>query len=99
MTPSQLINEQDVRHVARLARIHLTDEELRSVTLNLERILEYVAQLKTLDTSGVDPTSHPLPLENVYRPDEIRQTLTQDEALSIAIEKKNGFFKVPKVIE
>jgi aspartyl-tRNA(Asn)/glutamyl-tRNA(Gln) amidotransferase subunit C len=99
MTPSQLITEQKVRHVAQLARIYLSDEELRPLTLNLERILEYVAQLKTLDTSGVDPTSHPLPLENVYRPDEMKQTLTQEDALSIAIEKKNGFFKVPKVIE
>lgn len=99
MTQSQIITQEDVRHVASLARIHLNEDEIQRFTVNLESILKYVIQLKSLNTESVEPTSHPLPMENVYRQDEHQITLTQDEALSIAVEKKNGFFKVPKVIE
>lgn len=99
MPPSQIITEKDVEHVARLARIHLNEDEIPEFTTNLASILEYVAQLKSLDTDNIKPTTHPLPITNVYRTDEATHSLSQKEALSIAVEQKDDFFKVPKVIE
>ncbi len=94
-----MITEEDVKYVAGLSRIYLKDDETKSLRKDLEKIISYVTKLEKLDVSNVEPTSHALPLKNVFRPDEIRESLDHDSALSIAIEKKNGSFKVPKVIE
>lgn len=94
-----MISEKDVRYVAGLARIHLRDEEAGRLTKDLEKILEYIDQLNTLDVADVQPTSHVLPLKNVYREDTVRPSLTQQEALNISVEQQDGSFKVPKVIE
>jgi aspartyl-tRNA(Asn)/glutamyl-tRNA(Gln) amidotransferase subunit C len=99
MISPQKISQKDVHRVASLARIYLNENEVSDFTVSLERILGYVDQLKSLDTESVQPTSHPLMIENVYREDVVNEVLTVDEALSVAVEEKNGLFKVPKVIE
>ena len=94
-----MISKDDVRKVAALSRIHLKESEEESFTKNLEGILGYIEKLNELDVSNVEPTSHVFPLENVHREDIVKPLLTQEEALSIAIEKQDGGFKVPKVLE
>ena len=94
-----MISEKDVKYVAGLARIHLRDEEVGRLTKDLEKILDYINTLDTLDVSDVQPTSHVLPLKNVHREDKVRPSLTQQEALKFSVEQQDGSFKVPKVIE
>ena len=94
-----MISEKDVKYVAGLARIHLKNEEIDRLTKDLEKILDYINKLDTLDVAEVQPTSHVLPLKNVFREDTVRPSLTQQEALKISVEQQEGSFKVPKVIE
>ena len=94
-----MISEKDVKYIASLSRIHLDPEEVKRLTKNLEDILHYIEKLKKLDVRDIQPTSHVLPIKNVYREDAVKPSLTQDAALSIAVEKHHGAFKVPKVIE
>ncbi len=94
-----MITKKDVEYIAGLARIHLTEVEIEKLTTNLGGILGYVEQLKKLDVTNVEPTSHALPVQNVFRPDIVKPSLTQDEALRIAPQKHDGAFKVPQVIE
>ena len=94
-----MITPEDVKKVASLSRIHLRDDELEQLTKDLEKILDYINKLEKLDVSKIDPTSHVLPLKNVYRKDELEEPLPQQQALKFAVEKENGSFKVPKVIE
>ena len=93
------ISKNDVLYVASLSRIHLRDEEIEQLTQDLEKIVHYVKKLEDLQLDNVPPTSHVLPLKNVYREDIAETTLTQEDAMKLAVEKHNGFFKVPKVIE
>ena len=97
-SPKKTITEKDVQYVASLSRIHLRREEVEHLTKDLESILQYVHKLEKLDVGGVEPTSHVLPLRNVYRDDLVRPSLEQHEALMVATQKHNGSFKVPKVI-
>ncbi|HBG61821.1 MAG TPA: Asp-tRNA(Asn)/Glu-tRNA(Gln) amidotransferase subunit GatB [Candidatus Omnitrophica bacterium] len=94
-----MISKEDVLNIASLSRIHLQDNEIDQLTKNLEDILEYIAKLEKLDVSNVEPTSHVLPIENVYREDKVNSSLGQSAALKISTENQNGSFKVPKVIE
>lgn len=94
-----MISEDDVRYVAGLARIHLKDDEVGYLQKDLEKIIGYVEKLQTLDVTDVEPTSHALPMTNVFRDDVVKPSLNRDEVLSVAIEHKDGSFKVPKVIE
>ena len=94
-----MTTRETLRNIASLSRIHLEDQELNHLTKDLEKILEYVAKLKKLDVNQVKPTSHVLPLKNVYRDDLVKSSLTQKEALQCAAAQHNGAFKVPKVIE
>jgi aspartyl-tRNA(Asn)/glutamyl-tRNA(Gln) amidotransferase subunit C len=89
----------DVRDVARLARIELTDEEATTFQSQLGRVLEYVEQLKTLDVSGVEPTAHANPVFNVLREDVAHPGLTREAALSNAPHSANNLVVVTKVIE
>ncbi len=99
MTKNQKnITKEDVQYIASLSRIHLQGGEIERLTKNLEDILHYVHKLEKLDVRAVEPTSHVLPLKNVYREDEIRPSLTQAEVMKVAAAQHNGFFKVPKVI-
>ena len=89
----------DVRDVARLARIELSDEEASTFQAQLGRVLEYVEQLKALDVSSVEPTAHANPVFNVLREDEPRLGLAREAALSNAPHAANNLFMVTKVIE
>ena len=84
--------------MARLARLALTDEELDRFTGQLEAILEHAAQVSALDTDGVEPTAHPLPLSNVLRPDEPWPCLPRDEVLAAAPAAEDGRFRVPSIL-
>ena len=92
------ITRADVVHVARLARLALTEDELASLTRELGVILDHAARVSALDTAGVAPTAHPLPLANVFRPDDPRPGLDRDEVLSQAPEAENGRFRVPRIL-
>ncbi len=94
-----MINKEDVRYIAGLARIHVPEDELEGFTKNLEDIISYVDQLNELDVGTVEPTSHVLNLKNVYRMDEVKPSLSQADALKFAVESHQGSFKVPRVIE
>lgn len=93
------INKDTVKYVANLARIGLSEKELEHFTGQLDRILEYVQKLKTLDVDGLEPTSHVLDMKNVYREDKVKPSLTADEAVRNAPVKENNLFKVKKIIE
>ncbi len=94
-----MINESDVRHIAHLSRLNPTEDEVKLFATQLSAILEYVEQLKELDTTDVPPTAHALPVHNVFRPDEPHRSLTPDEALANAPARDGDFFAVPKVLE
>ena len=94
-----MIERQDVEHVARLARLALTDAELEKMRDQLNGILAYIEKLNALETEGVEPTSHAVPLVNVMRDDEPGPCLPRDEALANAPERAGEFFRVPRIIE
>jgi aspartyl-tRNA(Asn)/glutamyl-tRNA(Gln) amidotransferase subunit C len=89
------ISRDEVLHVARLARLELTDEEVDRFTEQLSAILEAVAKVSELDLSDVDPTAHPLDLVNVWADDEPRASIPVEDALANAPDREAGFFKVP----
>lgn len=89
---------KDVEHVAALARLSFTDEEKQKLASELNAILAYMEQLNTLDTSSVEPLSHVIELENVFREDVRAESLSREEALQNAPAATEKFFRVPKVI-
>jgi len=91
------ITREDVVHVARLARLELSEEELERMREQLSAILEAVGKVAELDLEGVEPTAHPLDLVNVLADDEPRPCLTREEALVNAPDPEDGFFGVPAV--
>ncbi|GIV67249.1 Asp-tRNA(Asn)/Glu-tRNA(Gln) amidotransferase subunit GatC [Caldilinea sp.] len=93
------LTSDDVRHVADLARLHLTDEEVRLYTQQLSAILDYAERLQEVDTSGVPPTPYVLPLQNVMAEDIPQPSLPNEVALANAPDKANGFFRVRAVFE
>lgn len=93
------LDSATVDHVARLARLDLSPEERERMRAELTKILEHAERIQELDLDGVDPTSHALPLRNVVRTDEIRPSLSQEEALSGAPAPSNGRFGVPRLLE
>jgi aspartyl-tRNA(Asn)/glutamyl-tRNA(Gln) amidotransferase subunit C len=93
------ITAAEVRHVASLAKLALSEEELSRVGRELNRILDYFAELQQLDTSNVPITSHALPLVNVYREDEAAESLTVAEAVQNAPDGVEGYFRVPRIVE
>lgn len=92
------ISTADVAHVARLARLDLSDEELEQFTGQLGAVLEHARDVEALDTAGVPPTAHPLPLRNVLRPDLVVPSLDRDEVLAQAPEAEAGQFRVPRIL-
>lgn len=94
-----MISRDDVNHVALLARLELSEEESERFSIELNAILSHVEQIQSLDVKGIEPTSHPLALENVMREDEPRPSLPHDDALANAPEREGGGFRVPPVIE
>ncbi|WP_308860308.1 Asp-tRNA(Asn)/Glu-tRNA(Gln) amidotransferase subunit GatC [Paenibacillus radicibacter] len=93
------ITLKDVEHVAKLARLDLTDEEKDQFTDQLNAILKYAEQLGELDTTGVQPTSHAMILNNVMREDEVKPSLPIEKVMLNAPEEEEGQFKVPAVLE
>lgn len=93
------ITKKDVEYVAKLARLKLSEKEKEKFTKQLDQILKYVDKLNELDTEKVKPTSHVLPLKNVFREDKVGKSLEVEKVLENAPEKAKGFFKVPKVID
>ena len=93
------ITMAEVEHVARLARLELNEQEKEKMRAQLDSILSYIDKLNELDTSGVEPTSHVLPLTNVFREDEVRPSLSQEEALANAPDRHDLLFRVPRILE
>jgi len=92
------ISRDDVAHVARLARLDLTDEELDRFTGQLAAVLDHASEMAALDTAGVPPTAHPLRLANVWREDVPRPCLDRDEVLAMAPAAEDGRFRVPRIL-
>jgi aspartyl-tRNA(Asn)/glutamyl-tRNA(Gln) amidotransferase subunit C len=89
----------DVEHVAYLARLHLNESDKAAFLKDLNQILTYVEKINELDTSTVEPTSHVLPLRNVFRNDEMKPSPSKQEMLKNAPDEQDGFFKVPPILE
>ncbi|HAM73505.1 MAG TPA: Asp-tRNA(Asn)/Glu-tRNA(Gln) amidotransferase subunit GatB [Verrucomicrobiales bacterium] len=89
----------DIHYVARLARLALSPEEERTLGAQLGNILGYIAKLKEVDVTGVEPMAHAVPLVNVTRPDEAGPSLSNEAALQNAPAKAGGLFVVPKIVE
>ncbi|MGI9079937.1 MAG: Asp-tRNA(Asn)/Glu-tRNA(Gln) amidotransferase subunit GatC [Acidimicrobiales bacterium] len=92
------ISRQDVAHVGALARLRLTDDELDRFTLQLGAVLDHAADVAALDTEGVPPTAHPLPLVNVLRDDTVVAGLDSAEVLAQAPAVEDGRFRVPRIL-
>jgi aspartyl-tRNA(Asn)/glutamyl-tRNA(Gln) amidotransferase subunit C len=92
------LTRDEVVHVAVLARLALTDDEIDVFTGQLAAVLEHAADVAALDLAGVPATAHPLPLVNVLRDDVVRPSLDRDEVLAAAPEAESGRFKVPRIL-
>jgi aspartyl-tRNA(Asn)/glutamyl-tRNA(Gln) amidotransferase subunit C len=91
------LSRDDVVHVARLARLDLSEEEVELFTAQLRTVLDHAADVSALDLSHLEPSSHPIPLENILRPDEPRPSLDRDEVLAVAPAVEDHRFKVPRI--
>jgi aspartyl-tRNA(Asn)/glutamyl-tRNA(Gln) amidotransferase subunit C len=96
--PEPKITVEQVRHVAKLARLALDEQHIQKYAGQIESILEYVAKIGQLDMTGVEPMAHALPLQNVLREDEVQPSLPLEEVLKNAPDTDGPFFKVPKII-
>jgi len=94
-----LIDDKDVEHVARLARLALSDAEKARMREQLAKILQYIDKLKELDVAGIEPTSHAVPLVNVMRDDEVVPSRPREDMLANAPDRAGEFFRVPRIIE
>lgn len=93
------ISQEEVDHVALLARLEFSEKEKERFTTQLNSILEYMDKLKEIDTSQVEPTFHAVPRRNVFRGDEVLPSEPRELTLSNAPDGDRGFFRVPKIIE
>ena len=93
------LDADTVKHIANLARLEVTDEELENVTGNLSKILQFVEQLEDADTADVQPMAHPLNMMQRLRPDEVSETNQRDRFQAVAPAVEDGLYLVPKVIE
>ena len=93
------LTREEVLHIAQLARVGLTEEDVATFQEQLSEILDHFETLKALDTEGVEPTSHPLSLESVMRPDEVRPSLPREEVLANAPLADADAFRVRAVLE
>ncbi len=93
-----LISSGDVEYVAKLAHLHLDETEKKDMETKLGSILGYMQQLQQIDTTGVEATTHVLPLANVFREDIVGETLDTEKALAQAPERDGNYYKVPKIL-
>jgi len=91
--------KMDIEKVARLARLELSGQEKETLGNQLDQILTYMEQLKRLDTTGIEPTSHAIPIYNAFREDETRSSFSREKVLEIGPEQEDGHFRVPRIIE
>ena len=96
---AQQLTLDEVARVAFLARLELSDAEKRRLTTDLNNILDQFARLQELDTTDVPPTSHSIPLQNVFRDDQVRPSLPREAAVANAPEKRDGNFIVPQIMD
>ena len=89
----------DIEKVAKLARLELSEDEKKTFGSQMEQILTYMEQLNRIDTTGVEPMSHAIPIHNVFREDEVKPSVPQEEVLAIAPDQEDEHFKVPRIIE
>jgi aspartyl-tRNA(Asn)/glutamyl-tRNA(Gln) amidotransferase subunit C len=92
------LSREEVVHVAKLARLELTDEQIDTFTPQLAAVLDHAADVEALELDGVVPTAHPFPLKNVWRPDVVRAVAIRDEVLAEAPAAEDGMFRVPPVL-
>ncbi|MCK4777563.1 MAG: Asp-tRNA(Asn)/Glu-tRNA(Gln) amidotransferase subunit GatC [Actinomycetia bacterium] len=92
------LTKKDVEHIALLARLALTEEEKEKFREQLSQVLDHADKIAQLDTKNIIPTSHVLPIENVFREDKETECFSKEEALSNAPEKEDGAFVVPKIV-
>lgn len=93
------VSRDDVQHVAQLARLDFSEEDEAKMTDELSRILDYIDKLNELDTSGVPPMSHVLDVTNVFRADDVQERIERGQALELAPDADDEYFRVPNVIE
>ncbi len=93
------ISKDDVRYIANLARLRFDEDEIERFASQLSKILDYMEKLNELHTEDIEPTSHVIPLKNVMRDDIERVSLSNEEVLLNAPDKKGNFFRVPRIIE
>lgn len=93
------LSDDDVRYVARLARLKISGEEIPAIRSTLNRVLEYVGQLSALDTDGVVPTMHVVPVQSPLRPDVVHASLPVAEATKNGPEVQDGMFVVPRIMD
>ncbi|HVZ71728.1 MAG TPA: Asp-tRNA(Asn)/Glu-tRNA(Gln) amidotransferase subunit GatC [Polyangia bacterium] len=98
MASGSRIRPEEVREIAALSRLRLTDDEVAALTSDLDSILGYVAELGELDTSAVEPMTHAVPFDCPLRPDEIQPSLPLEEALANAPRREASFFQVPRIV-
>jgi len=91
--------KMDIEKVARLARLELSGQEKETLGNQLDQILTYMEQLNRLDTTGIEPTSHAIPIYNAFREDETRPAFSREKVLEIGPEQEDGHFRVPRIIE
>ena len=96
---AQKIDEAQVRKVAKLSRLELTETEVQEFTGQLSAILDYVEKMNELDTDNVEPLAHCLPISNVFREDRAKESLGVEKALANAPQRDDHFFKVPKILD
>lgn len=94
-----MIQQDEIKHIAKLARLQLSDEELPRYTEQVGRILAFFDELKQLDTTDVPATAHPIPVNNAFRPDALKPSLGADRALLNAPQREGDYFRVPKILE
>lgn len=93
------ISKDIVKHIALLSRLELKDEEIEVYQQQLSSIIEYVEKLNEVDTKDVEPTSHVLSLNNIFREDSVKESISREEVLRNAPDPTDKFFRVPKIIE
>jgi aspartyl-tRNA(Asn)/glutamyl-tRNA(Gln) amidotransferase subunit C len=93
------ISKEQVRHVAKLARLEITETEQEAFSRQLSSILTHIEQLKSWDTTGIEPTSTVLDQTNIFREDQTKPSLTVEQALANAPDSEGGYFRVPRILE
>lgn len=93
------VTEKDIKTVASLSRLKIREDESEKISESLDKFLTYVENLQSVDTEKIEPTTYALPMQNIFRADEVKESLDRELALSNAPLKEEGYFKVPRVLE